>query len=927
MRTFLRETAIGGGVAAATAGAVFLLGLSPWSPGAAMTSVPVFLAVMFIISLAAALGRPSTYERRKTVRLAFVGELMVLIFYGPIAMTIAAVAAVTASALARPRRGELTQLLADAPTAAVASLTGGYAYTIILSNTFPLASYVASWPGRTLPITVALVVYALSARVIGRLADSLVARRAASTIFLRDPFRLVPSHVIAGAVGVFAAEVLVREAWDLLPAAAVPLSFAWAEMHRRRSAVDDRLAASESGIATLDEEGRIVAWNAQIGRMLECPPEQAIGRPLTEAVPALSECGALAMIEAALRTRAPQVAAEVAFRSGNGFTHVLTMTAASDPAGALTWIEVSEAPMNDASPRAAMERLALIARSANDGLWEINSRTQALWVSPRWRQIVGLGEGSEQVSRDEWLSRVHPDDLPSLLQAIEAHVLGRSDRLEQEHRLRHADGRYRRVLCRGVGARDPRGRMVRIAGSITDITETASVRDQMVSAGQRDSLTGLLNRNAFVSALAVRLEDYKERRGPGFAALCLDIDRFKVINDSLGHVAGDQLLIAVSRRLEKCTRDGDAIARVGGDEFALLVHGLGDATQANVVAFRIQEALCQPLMFGGREIVTSASIGIAFSRREYASPEEVIRDADAAMHHAKTHGKARHELYDADMHRQTLDRLGFETDLRNAVKAHAFEVYYQPIVSLNSRMCIGFESLIRWKRNGKFVSPAEFIPMAEELGLIDSIGTWVMEQACRSFVEWQRRFPAAKIQYITVNVSARQLIQQGFTKVVEDVVEKTGITPADLRLEITETAVMDAPRAVAEVLSELRNAGFKIYLDDFGTGYSSLSHLHKLPVDALKIDQSFVRGLLLDDRPAIVESILALARTLHTGVVAEGVEDERQAHELQRLGCLHAQGYLFSRPIPVPDVEALLREPRPLGTVPPARANVVAMRA
>jgi diguanylate cyclase (GGDEF)-like protein len=440
-------------------------------------------------------------------------------------------------------------------------------------------------------------------------------------------------------------------------------------------------------------------------------------------------------------------------------------------------------------------------------------------------------------------------------------------------------------------------------------------------------LTGLLNRTGFVDALTLHLEEYTSRRGAPFAALCLDLDRFKVVNDSLGHAAGDELLAAVSRRLGQCVRDGDALARIGGDEFAMLAQGLSDATQANVVAFRIQEALCQPLICGGRELVISASIGIAFSRVEYGTADEIMRDADTAMRYAKTHGKARHELYDADMHTRGLDRLGLESDLRNAVKATAFEVYYQPIVSLSSRMCIGFESLVRWKRNGTPVSPAEFIPMAEELGLIEPLGTWVMEQACRTFAGWQRRYPDANLQYITVNVSTRQLIQQGFVRLVEQLVKQTGIRPNDLRVEITETAIMDAPRAAAEVLAELRTFGVKIYLDDFGTGYSSLSHLHKLPVDALKIDQSFVRGLLVDDRPVIVESILALARTLQTSVVAEGVEDERQAFELQRLGCTHAQGYLFSRPMPAPDIEALLEHRGPLGTPQPIRPKVVAMRA
>jgi EAL domain-containing protein (putative c-di-GMP-specific phosphodiesterase class I) len=290
-----------------------------------------------------------------------------------------------------------------------------------------------------------------------------------------------------------------------------------------------------------------------------------------------------------------------------------------------------------------------------------------------------------------------------------------------------------------------------------------------------------------------------------------------------------------------------------------------------------------------------------------------MRDADTAMYHAKARGKARHELFDADMHARVRDRLGLENDLRHAVDGRDFEIHYQPIVSLSTGMCVGFESLVRWTRKGETVPPATFIPIAEELGLIEPLGAWVLQQACRTFADWQRRFGPAGLECITVNVSNRQLMEQNFLLVVEEAVHGAGLAPRDLRLEITETALIDSPHVVAEVLRELRDFGVKIYLDDFGTGYSSLSHLHKLPVDALKIDHSFVKSLLLPDRPAIVESILALARTLNTSVVAEGIESDIQARELERLGCTHAQGFLFSRPLTVEDVEGVLRANQPLG--------------
>jgi EAL domain-containing protein (putative c-di-GMP-specific phosphodiesterase class I) len=341
--------------------------------------------------------------------------------------------------------------------------------------------------------------------------------------------------------------------------------------------------------------------------------------------------------------------------------------------------------------------------------------------------------------------------------------------------------------------------------------------------------------------------------------------------------------------------------------------GLGGVEQANAIAQRIQSELSAPYSIADRVVFTSASIGIAFSAESYNHPEELMRDADTAMYHAKSRGKARHELFDGEMHAMALDRLGLESDLRAAVKIEDFEVHYQPIVRLISGRCAGFEALVRWRRNGVAVSPAKFIPIAEELGLIEVMGEWVLREACQTFADWQRRFPDRGLEYITVNVSTRQLVQQDFLRIVEQAIARAGIDPCDLRLEITETTLMDNPHQAAHVLTDLRKFGVRIYLDDFGTGYSSLSHLHRLPVDALKIDQSFVRSLAVPDRPAIVESIMALARTLNTSVVAEGVENQLQANELKRLGCEHAQGYLFSRPLSAEAAEALLVANEPLG--------------
>jgi diguanylate cyclase (GGDEF)-like protein/PAS domain S-box-containing protein len=581
---------------------------------------------------------------------------------------------------------------------------------------------------------------------------------------------------------------------------------------------------------------------------------------------------------------------------------------------ALLWHDLADHVREESAVRRSEERLALAAEAANDGLWALDLRTGECYFSGRWRAMLGLPPQPGAGPIDDWLGRVHPEDLAGLKAAIEAHLSGRTEQVQHEHRLRHEDGAYRWFLCRGSSSRAAGGRPTRLAGSLTDRAEASIARDRLTSAGALDPLTGLANRTVFLERLGQRLAEAKARPGGnGFAVLYLDLDRFKVVNDSLGHLVGDELLTAVSRRLEGCLRPNDVLARLGGDEFAVLLNRLADEQQANAIAFRIQETLRAPFAIGGREVFTTASIGIALGLTQYSSPGEIMRDADTAMYHAKSHGKARHELFDADMHARVRDRLGLESDLRHAVANGSFEVHYQPIVLLATRMCVGFESLIRWRRHGEPVPPDTFIPLAEEIGLIEPVGTWVLREACRTFADWKRRFPASGLDYITVNVSSRQLLQHHFLSIVEKAVNDAGLRPADLRLEITETALMDSPHVAANVLRELRDFGVKIYLDDFGTGYSSLSHLHRLPVDALKIDRSFVRSLQSADRSPIVESILALAHTLNTSVVAEGIEVNAQAVALERLGCTHAQGYLFARPLTSGGAEDLLARRQPLG--------------
>jgi diguanylate cyclase (GGDEF)-like protein len=392
-----------------------------------------------------------------------------------------------------------------------------------------------------------------------------------------------------------------------------------------------------------------------------------------------------------------------------------------------------------------------------------------------------------------------------------------------------------------------------------------------------------------------------------FAVLFLDIDRFKIVNDGLGHLFGDEMLVAIARRLEACMREGDVVARMGGDEFTILVNDLHNASEASVIAQRLHDALRTPFSIRGREMFVTASIGIALSPTGYQRPEQLIRDADTAMYRAKALGKARHELFDASMHASAVDRLSLEGDIRRAIERGEFALHYQPIVDLQSRQWTGFEALLRWQRGGRSISPAEFVPIVEDMGLIEALGAWVIREACGQIAAWRVQYPDGPALGVTVNVSARQLNRADFVEIVRQALSAAQLQAGDLRIEITESTLVENPEIADVVLRELRAIGVKVYLDDFGTGFSSLSHLHRFPVDTLKIDRSFIASLSAGKRePAFVESIVALAKMLGTNVIAEGVETEAQLQELVRLGCEEAQGFLFAGPLPPRTAEAMI---------------------
>ncbi|HEX2060568.1 MAG TPA: EAL domain-containing protein, partial [Thermoanaerobaculia bacterium] len=534
--------------------------------------------------------------------------------------------------------------------------------------------------------------------------------------------------------------------------------------------------------------------------------------------------------------------------------------------------------------RESEERYALSARGANDGLWVWDLRNGDVYYSPRWKTMLGYGEDEIGSAPDEWLSRVHPDDVEILRSAIDRHLRDMTPHLEHEHRMRSRDGSWRWMLSRGLAVRDAGGTATRIAGSMTDITERKLAVERLTHDAFHDALTRLPNRALFMDRLQRVIEVQRRHPETIFAVLFLDLDRFKLVNDSLGHVVGDELLVGVARRLTETMRSSDTVARLGGDEFAILLEGLEHAADTVRAARRIQDALAEPFQVAGHEIFTTVSIGIAVSTTGYDHPHDVLRDADIAMYRAKAHGKARHEVFDTKMHERTVALLQFETDLRRAVERGELRVHYQPVIDLREGSLTGFEALVRWQRGDSLVAAQEIIAVAEETGLIVPIGEWVLRESLRQMREWDEAGLSGGKLALHVNISPRQLLHPNVIERLREIITGSGVDPQRLHLEVTESLLIDNAAAAAELLQALRDVKVGLSLDDFGTGYSSLSSLRQFPFDMLKIDRSFLLDADARRVDEIVRTISSLARVLGMNVTVEGLETADQAERMRGLG-------------------------------------------
>jgi diguanylate cyclase (GGDEF)-like protein/PAS domain S-box-containing protein len=552
------------------------------------------------------------------------------------------------------------------------------------------------------------------------------------------------------------------------------------------------------------------------------------------------------------------------------------------------------------------QRLESILNSLEEVVWSFSiDGTRALYVNAAVEKVYGRPRADFYQNSRLWLEMIHAEEAEKIERICQEWQQAGS--FTVEYQMLRPDGDVRWLRDRGHVVHDAQGVAKRLDRVVYDITEQKRAEETLIYNALHDDLTGLPNRTLFMDRVEQTLK--QSRRNPQylFAVLFIDLDRFKVINDSLGHAVGDQLLISFAQLLEQNLRSVDSIARLGGDEFTILLDNISGIHEAIVIAERIQSAVRAPLQLKNHAVVVSASIGIVLSSDKYNHASELLRDADIAMYHAKDLGKARYAIFDQAMYAQALETLKLENDLRQALDQHELQLYYQPIVNLHTHQLTGFEALLRWQHPERgLISPSQFIPNAEENGLIVPIGEWVIRQACQQLQRWTIQFPLAHALKLSINLAWKQFVEPKLVQCLDQILLDTGLNGNALILEVTESMLMTPGQDTLNTLQQLKARDIQLSIDDFGTGYSSLSYLHRFPMDTLKIDRTFVSRMETLENFEIVKTIITLAHTLGMSVVAEGVETPKQFEQLRSLGCELAQGYYLSLPLESQAVTALL---------------------